>query len=325
MKHSLFLRLRLTSLQIEVSLRDAKQISMKEKNMNHNTVLVTGASGKLGRKTIEFLLEAGKPAAEIIATTRDVSRLSDLAEKGVIVRQADFNQPDSLAEAFAGADRVAIISTDALDPSTDRLAQHSAAVNAAKAAGAGHIVYTSLVGADGSLISFAGDHLGTEEAIKASGLSYTILRNAWYQENLLQSLPDALSHGVMMSAAGDGKLNYIAHDDCARALAAALMADDAGSKTYTLVGVHGHTIEDVAALARKASGKPLAVQHVDSETLRTTLEGFGLPPFLVDMLVSSDDNVRTGRFDVVNDDFETLTGRRPKPLETFFKENLNAF
>ena len=292
--------------------------------MNSKTILITGASGKLGRQTLDFLLESGKPASEIIATTRDVLKLADYTKKGVVVRQADFNQPETLPSAFAGAERVAIISTDALDPGTDRVQQHSAAIDAAKAAGASHIIYTSLPGAEKSLISFAGDHLGTENAIKASGLGYTILRNAWYQENLLMSLPQALQHGVMMTAAGEGKLNYIAHEDCARALAAALLADDGESKTYTLVGREGYTIDEVAALAREFSGKPLTVQHVDSATLRNTLAGAGLPPFLVDMLVSSDDNVRAGNFDIVNDDFENLTGRKPKPLRAFFEDNKAA-
>lgn len=292
--------------------------------MNNQTILLTGANGKLGRQTLDFLLEAGKDPARIIATTRDVAKLADYAAKGVVVRQADFNAPETLAAAFDGADRIAIISTDAVAPGVDRVAQHSAAVDAAKAAGARHVIYTSLPGAEDSLISFADDHRGTEKAIKQSGLGYTILRNAWYQENLLMSLPQALEHGVLMSAAGEGKLNYIAREDCARALTTALLADTEESAIYTLVGPEGYTIDDVAALAREFSGKPLEVQHVDSDTLRKTLEGVGLPPFLVDMLVSTDDNVRAGKFDIVNDDFEHLTGKRPRPLRAFFEENRSA-
>ncbi|MGV0912512.1 SDR family oxidoreductase [Martelella sp. FOR1707] len=292
--------------------------------MNNPTILVTGASGKLGRETLDFLLASGKDPARIIAATRDVTKLADYAEKGVIVRQADFNAPETLGPAFEGAERVAIISTDAVFPGVDRVAQHSAAVSAAKAAGVRHIIYTSMPGPETSLISFAGDHLGSEKAVKESGLDYTILRNTWYQENLLMSLPQALEHGVIMSAAGQGKLSYIAHEDCARALAAALLAETEGNAIYTLVGPEGHTIEDVAALAREFSGKPLAVQHVDSATLRKTLEGAGLPPFLVDMLVSTDDNIRAGNFDIVNDDFERLTGRKPRPLRAFFENNREA-
>ena len=292
--------------------------------MTNPTILITGASGKLGRETLDFLLASGKDPARIIATTRDVTKLADYAEKGVVVRQADFNAPETLGPAFAGAERVAIISTDAVAPGTDRVAQHTAAVDAAKAAGARHIIYTSLPNPEDSLISFAGDHLGSEKAVKDSGLGYTILRNTWYQENLLMSLPQALEHGVIMSTAGNGKLSYVAHEDCARALAAALLAETDESAIYTLVGPEGHTIEDVAALAREFSGKPLAVQHVDSAALRKTLEGAGLPPFLVDMLVSTDDNIRAGNFDIVNDDFERLTGRKPKPLSSFFEDNREA-
>ncbi|AJY46742.1 SDR family oxidoreductase [Martelella endophytica] len=293
--------------------------------MNHQTVLVTGASGKLGCETLDFLLQAGKKPSEIIATTRDVSKLADYAAKGIAVRQADFDAPETLAAAFAGADRVAIISTDSLAPEVDRVAQHTSAVNAAKAAGATHVVYTSLPGAEDSLISFAGDHLGTEQAIKASGLNYTLLRNAWYQENLFMSLPSAFQHGVWLTAAGNGRINYIAHEDCARALAAALLSDTSGKDTYTLVGPTTYTIDEVAALAHDSTGKPLEVRHVTSDALRETLSGVGLPPFVVDLMVSTDENIRSGRFDIVNNDFEKLTGRKPKPLEVFFEENAKAF
>ncbi|MBB4120605.1 NAD(P)H-binding protein [Martelella radicis] len=293
--------------------------------MTNTTVLVTGASGKLGRETLDILLANGKPAEQIIATTRAVEKLSDYAEKGVTVRKADFNDPASLPDAFAGAARIAIISTDAIDPGTDRVAQHAAAVEAARKAGARHLVYTSLPDPENSKISFAPDHLGSEKAVIASGLGYTILRNSWYQENLLMALPHAFSQAVWASAAGNGKQSFIGHEDCARAIAAALLANDDHSSILTLNDGESRTVEEIAALASEVTGKPLKVEHISAEALREGLVGAGLPPFVVDLSVSADENIRAGGFDIVNDDFEKLTGRKPRPLRAFFEENKAAF
>ena len=300
-------------------------MELSELIMTHQTLLVTGASGKLGRKTIDFLLEAGQPAEKIIATTRNVSGLGDLAEKGVLVRHADFNQPQTLENAFAGADRLALISTDAIDPGSDRVAQHTAAVKAAAASGVKHIVYTSLPFPDTSRISFAADHFGSEKAIFESGLAYTILRNSWYQENLLGGLPQAFAQGALTTAAGDGRQTFIAHEDCARALAAALMAETSGSAIYTLTGSDAHTVDELAAMASEAAGKPLSVRQVSEETLRSELNTAGLPPFVVELMVSVDANIREGGFSETTDDYEKLTDRKPKRIETFFAENKTAF
>nr|WP_272211461.1 NAD(P)H-binding protein [Marinicella sp. W31]MDC2877349.1 NAD(P)H-binding protein [Marinicella sp. W31] len=293
--------------------------------MTGTKILLTGASGKLGRETLDILLSSGKPAHEIIATTRNVSNLADYAAKGVIVRQADFNAPETLSEAFAGADRIAIISTDAIDPGSDRVKQHAAAAEAAKLAGASHLIYTSLPDPEGSRISFAPDHLGSEKAVIGSGLSYTILRNSWYQENLLMSLPQAFAQGVWATSAGNGRQSFIAHEDCARALAAALLSNSTENAIYTLNDGESHTVEEIAAMASAIVGKPLEVSHISEDALRAGLTDAGLPPFVVDLSVSADENVRTGGFDIINDDFETLTGQKPQTLRSFFEANRAAF
>ncbi|TNB47370.1 SDR family NAD(P)-dependent oxidoreductase [Martelella lutilitoris] len=293
--------------------------------MTDTKVLVTGASGKLGRETLDSLLASGKAPDQIIATTRTVEKLADYAKKGVDVRRADFNDPASLAAAFAGAARIAIISTDAIDPGSDRVVQHAAAVEAAKKAGADHLIYTSLPDPEHSKISFAPDHLGSEKAIIASGLAYTILRNSWYQENLLMSLPHAFSQGVWASAAGNGKQSFIGHADCARAVAAALLSESGESRILTLNDGESHTVDEIAALASSVTGKPLKVEHISADALREGLAGAGLPPFVVDLSVSADENIRVGGFDIVNDDFERLTGMKPRSLRAFFEENKAAF
>ncbi len=288
-------------------------------------LLVTGASGKLARHAIEILLEKGVAPANLIATTRDPSKLAELAAKGVDVRQADFNDADGLASAFAGADRIAIVSTDAIDGAGTRLKQHINAIEAAKAAGIKHIVYTSMVNpGPESKITFAGDHRGSEEAIQASGVAYTILRNSWYQENLFMNLPQALKMGQWFTSAGDGRTPYIAHADCAEALAAALMSEDQSSHTYSLAGPQGMTNAEIGALAAEVLGKPLAVINLSDEQLAEGMKSAGVPEGMIPFLIGIEATIRDGLFDISNGDFEALTGRKPTPLKAFLEKNADA-
>lgn len=288
-------------------------------------ILVTGASGQLGSLVIKHLIETQNiPASDIIAATRDPAKLSDLAAKGIEVRKADFDDAASLETAFAGVDRLAIISTDALAVPGQRQTQHKAAVAAAVKAGVKHLVYTSMPNPDKSRVTFAPDHLASEQAVTASGISYTILRNAWYMDNYMMSLPHNLQTGQWFSASGDGKISNISRDDCAKALAAVLAGDATESATYTLTSEQSLTIPEVAAVVTEVTGKPLAVIAVTDEQLAGGLTGAGLPPFVVDMLVSADANVRDGNFDLVTDDFQTLTGAAPQTLKAFLTDHKTA-
>ena len=286
--------------------------------MSH-TILVTGAAGHLGRAVVGHLLDTQKvDAARIVAASRDPAKLADLAARGVAVRKGDFDDAASLESAFAGIDRLLIVSTDALAVPGQRLTQHKTAIAAAVKAGVKHLFYTSMPKPDDSLVSFAPDHLGTEEAVKASGLAYTILRDAWYHDNLLHSLPHNLSTGTWYSASGDGRIATIARDDCARAIAAALASPTTpGDATYTLTGPAAITTDEIAAIAAEVAGKPLKVVRVSDEQLAAGLKGAGIPDFFATLLVSADANTRTGRFDIVTDDFEKLTGAKPQSLKDF--------
>jgi len=289
--------------------------------MSTPTLFVTGANGHLGRLVVQALLEAG--TGRVIAGSRDPSKLADLTAQGVETRRADFNDTAALIEAFRGVDRVLIISTDSLLDG-ERLRQHLNAVEAARVAGVKEIVYTSMPKPDGSAVTFAGDHLGTENAIKASGLGYTILRNAWYQENLLMSLPAALASGALYTSAGEGRISYVARADCARAAAAALLRP-AENKTYALTGPDLLTTRQVADLAVEVIGKPLSVVDVSDEQLAAGMRAHGMPDALIPMLVSFDANTRQGGFDIVTDDVESLTSRKPSPLRDFIAANRQAF
>ncbi|MDK4731295.1 SDR family oxidoreductase [Rhizobium sp. CNPSo 3490] len=283
------------------------------------TILVTGAAGQLGQRVIHHLIETYRVApGNIVAATRSPEKLAELANKGVVTRKADFDDAAGLEKAFAGVDRLLIISTDALDTPGKRLAQHKAAVAAAAKAGVKHIAYTSMPAPDDSLVTFAPDHLGTENAIKASGLAYTIIRDAWYHDNYLHGMPHNLQGGKWFSATGDGKISTISRDDCALAIAAALASGTAESATYTLTGTELLTNRQVAATVSEAAGKPLDVVDVTDEQLGQGIRGAGLPGFIADMLVSADANIRAGKFEIVTGDFTKLTGRQPLPLKDFF-------
>jgi NAD(P)H dehydrogenase (quinone) len=289
------------------------------------TLLVTGAAGQLGQSIIRHLIETYKVApADIVAATRSPEKLTALAASGVVTRKADFDDAASLATAFAGVDRLLIISTDALDTPGKRLAQHKAAVDAARTAGVKHILYTSMPNPDKSLVTFAPDHLGTEEAIKASGIGYTILRDAWYMDNFMMSLPHNLQGGRWYTATAGGKASYISREDCALAIAAALASTATESRIYTLTGSTSYSIRDIATTVAAITGRPLEVVDATDEQLAAGMTGAGLPKFLVDMLVSADANTRAGNFDALSADFTTLTGKQPQTLRSFFEERMAA-
>ncbi|MEI3851233.1 MULTISPECIES: SDR family oxidoreductase [Ensifer] len=284
-----------------------------------DTLLVTGATGQLGKLVLDQLLGSGVEPARIIATSRDTAKLADYTAKGVQARVADFDDPASLDKAFAGADRILIISTDALDQPGKRLKQHLAAVAAAKKAGAKHILYTSMPSPETSVIPFAPDHLGTENAIKATGIPYTILRNGWYMENLFMALPHALETGQWYSSSGEGRLAHIARADAAKAAAAALASAVNESRTYTLTGGELRSTDEIAALVAKATGKPLEVVQISDEALAGGLKSAGLPDFIIPIVVSFDANTRDGHINMVTNDVTTLTGTAPAKLTAFLE------
>ncbi|RNJ47614.1 NAD(P)-dependent oxidoreductase [Mesorhizobium erdmanii] len=291
------------------------------------TLLVTGAAGQLGRGVIRYLLETHKvPPAKIIATTRNPENVADLAARGVVVRAADFNDATSLENAFKGADRVLIISTSDLDLKTGRrLKQHEAAVAAAKKAGVSHLLYTSMPNPEPvSPVLFAGDHYGTEQAIKASGIAYTIFRNGWYQENLFMALPHAIASGQWYTSAGDGRIAHGSRDDMAAAIAAGLASSSTDSKTYTLTGPQAYTTAEIAALVSEVTGKPLEVIQLPDEALTEGVKAAGVPEEFARVIVSFDANTRSGRIAMATDAVETLSGRKPRTLKQFLEANKAA-
>jgi NAD(P)H dehydrogenase (quinone) len=276
--------------------------------------IVTGASGQLGRQVVDRLVQSG--AGPVVAVSRNPDKLSELKGKGVDIRKGDFNEPSSLESAFAGGRRILIISTDDLEPGK-RLAAHSHAVAAAKAAGIGHIVYTSLTNpVSDSPISFAPDHEETEKLIAASGADYTILRNNLYADLLLMGGHKSISMGKHFAAAADGRAGYVTRADCACAAAEALMRA-AGRQTLDITGPEALSQSEVAAILSDMTDKDIPYIAVPVESLVRAMIGNGLPEFMAEVFVSFDRAIEQGYLDVVSDDLKTLTGQSGQSVRDF--------
>jgi NAD(P)H dehydrogenase (quinone) len=289
----------------------------------NQTLLVTGASGQLGRRVVELLLDAG--AGTVVAATRDPAKLADLAARGAVVRRADFDDEASLVEAFQGVDRLLLISTDALDRPGRRLAQHEAAVRAAVRAGVGHIVYTSLTnpGAE-SPISIAPDHRQTEEAIAATKLGFTILRNNLYIDLQLHTLPRAVATGELVTATGTGGAGYVTREDCARAAAAALASSEAGRVTLDITGPAVVTQSEIATITGEITGRTIAHVAIDAASLKAGMVAAGLPEPVAEIYASFDTGIARGTLAVASTAVRDLTGRAPTSVTEFLRANRAA-
>ncbi|WP_263382857.1 SDR family oxidoreductase [Granulicella arctica] len=273
-------------------------------------IVVTGASGNLGGHVIASLLEK-VPAAKIIATVRNVEKAGDLAKLGIHLRQADYAKPATLAAAFAGAEKVLLISSNELG---ERVAQHQAVINACVAANVKLLAYTSLLRADTSTLSLASDHLATEQAIRSSGLPFVFLRNGWYQENHTEALGPALQHGAILGAAGDGKFAAATRADYAAAAAAVLSGQGHENKVYELVGDEAYTLSELAAEVSKTAGTAVAYQNLPPAEYEKALLGFGLPAPVAAMLADSDAGAAKGELESASRDLRSLLGRSTTAL-----------
>ncbi|WP_029463418.1 SDR family oxidoreductase [Serpentinimonas barnesii] len=294
---------------------------MNTKDRIDNKLLVTGASGHLGRRVVQHLLHTlGIPTRRLIVTTRQPERLANLAALGVEVRAANFDDANTLVKAFQGADRLLLISTDALDVPGRRLMQHHNAIQAAEAAGVHHVAYTSMPLPHGSPLLIAPDHAGTEVALAASALpSWSVLRNHWYFENLFMTLPQVLQSGKWYSAAGEGRVAHIARDDLALAAATALAGSSSDKTTWTLSGSSAYSTAEMSALIAKAVGRPIEVVPMPLEGLVQGMVGAGLPEPLARVFASFDTNTAAGRVADVTGDFMRLTGRQPQAFEAWLE------
>jgi NAD(P)H dehydrogenase (quinone) len=232
-------------------------------------ILVTGATGQLGRHVIQQLIQK-VPATQIVAAVRDPGKAADLAKLGVHVRLADYDRPDTLASALAGVNKVFLISASELGR---RLARHRAVIDAAKKAGVRLLVYTSILRAASSTLALAAEHKATEEAIRASGLPFVFLRNGWYIENYTESLGPVLAHGAVLGSSGDGRVAAATRADFAAAAVAVLTGTGQENRIYELGGDVPFSMADLAAEVSRRAGKPVVYQDLPPADYRNVLVG----------------------------------------------------
>lgn len=274
-------------------------------------LLITGATGKLGTKIVETLLET-VPAEQLAVSVRSLEKAQNLKDRGIDVRHGNFDEPETLDKAFAGIDRLLIISTDG-DNET-RIPQHANAVAAAQRAGVSFIAYTSVVNAQESKNFLALTHRATEQAIQKTGIPYAFLRNNWYLENETSSIQSVLAGAPWLTSAQNGKVGWVPQQDYATAAAAVLTQDGHDNAIYELSG-NLMTQEEFAAVLGDVLGKEVQVQQVDDAAYADIMAGAGLPEFLIPMLVNVQQGIREGTLDVESQGFEKLLGRPVTPLK----------
>ncbi|HEX2535368.1 MAG TPA: SDR family oxidoreductase [Chitinophagaceae bacterium] len=268
---------------------------------------ITGATGQLGRIVVQELKEK-VPAGNIIALVRSSQKAADL---GVETREADYNQPQTLEEAFQGLDTLLLISSSEVGK---RAVQHQNVIDAAKKTGVKRIVYTSLLHADTTSISLATEHLATEAALKESGLSYTILRNGWYTENYAGTIPGAVAGGALLGSAGAGKISAASRQDFAEAAVAVLTTEGHEGKVYELAGDEAFTLADLATQISEKAGKEIPYKNLPEGEYAAILTSFGVPEGFAHAIAGWDAGIAKG--DLFNDSKQLsgLIGRPTTPV-----------
>ncbi|MFF9407280.1 SDR family oxidoreductase [Streptomyces anandii] len=273
------------------------------------SIVVTGATGHLGRHVVEQLLEK-VPADQVTALVRSPEKAAGLAARGVRVAVADYNAPETFDGLFSAGDKVLLVSGNEFDKG--RVGQHRVVIDAAKAAGVALLAYTS---APGSLkAALADDHRGTEEALLSSGVPYVLLRNGWYHENYTESLAPVLEHGAVVQAAGEGRVSSAARADYAAAAVAVLTGEGHEGRTYELGGDEAWSFAEFAAEVGRQSGREIVYRPVSVEEFQGILTGAGLPAPFAAVLAGVDASIEKGELVVDGGDLSRLTGRPTTPL-----------
>ncbi|NVB41820.1 SDR family oxidoreductase [Pseudenhygromyxa sp. WMMC2535] len=279
------------------------------------TIAIAGSTGQLGRIVVSKLVEKIGPD-DVIALARTPEKASDL---GVTVREADYDRPDTLPTALAGVDTLLLISANDF---AKRAQQHRDVIAAAKQAGVGRIVYTSLLRADSSPMSLAVDHRATEEALRESGVSITVLRNGWYIENHTMSMAAILEHGAVFGSAKQGRFSAATREDFAEAAVAVLTGEGHAGKTYELSGDQAYTLTDFAAEVARQTGKDIHYVDLSAEDYTAALEKAGLPAGVAGSLASWDVDAAGGSLYDGGTALSQLIGRPTTPLSEAVKASL---
>lgn len=275
-------------------------------------IVITGATGQLGRQVITALLKK-VPANQIIAAVRNVDKAQDITALGVTVRYADYNQPTSWDTALAGAEKVLLISSSEIG---QRAQQHQAVIEAASRAGVTQLVYTSILHADTSTLALASEHKATESAIGTSGLPYTILRNGWYTENYAMAAAAANAQGAVYGCAGEGRISSASRKDFAEAAVEVLTSEHHTNKVYELAGDNAFTMIEFAATLSRIHGKPINYINLPEEAYKNALIGVGLPEPFAALLADSDTGIANGQLFDGGMQLSQLIGRPTETMES---------
>jgi len=282
---------------------------------------ITGASGPLGRVTAELVLQSADPR-EVVLTTRTPETLADLAARGVLVRRADFGDPRTLTAAFEGVERLLLISTDAIGA---RLDQHRAAVSAAAEAGVSHLAYTSVpepVAANPALV--VADHAGTEQALRESGLRWTMLRNNLYAHMQTSVIEQAIASGRLVTNQGNGAAAYVTREDCAAAAAAVLTRGGQENKVMDITGPEPVSATDMVNLAREIGRRDIELIHVNDQDFAAGLRAAGLPEPLTELVTSFGASIRGGYLAHADGAVSDLTGREPRSFGDVVRASIKS-
>jgi len=276
---------------------------------------ITGATGQLGRLAVEKLKQRVN-AEDLVALVRSPGKAVDL---GIEAREFDYAKSGALVNGLKGVDHLLLISGNEVG---QRKIQHENIINAAKEADVKWIVYTSLLHADTSSLNLAGEHLETEELLKASGIPYTILRNGWYTENYTASIPSAVGAGAFIGSAGDGNISWAAREDYAEAAAIVLTSEGHKGKVYELAGDVSYTLKDLAAEISTQTGNEIPYNNLPEQEYAGVLKSFGLPEGLAQSIASWD--IGASKNDLFDDNkvLSKLIGRPTTPLAATVKNVL---
>lgn len=270
------------------------------------TIVITGATGQLGRLVVEALLDHNVPPKQIVAGGRNLAKLSDLADRGVQIRTLDYNDPVSLRTAFTGAHKVLLISGSEVG---QRLPQHRNAIAAAKEAGVELIAYTSVANAGTTGMALAAEHQATEQLLQESGVPFVLLRNGWYLENYTDQLDSFLQHGAVLGSAGEGRVSAATRSDYAQAAAVVLQQDGHAGQVYELGGDQAFTLDELAREVGVATGQAVSYTNLPAEDYAQVLIGAGLPQPYAEILADSDLGIARGDLLVTSGHLGTLIGR----------------
>ena len=270
------------------------------------SIVITGATGQLGRHVVEALLERNVPAQDIVASGRSVEKIADLAERGVQVRSMDYADAASVAQALRGAGKVLLISGNEVG---QRVEQHRSVIEAAKAQGVELVAYTSIANADTTGMKLAAEHQATEAILQESGVPFVLLRNGWYLENYTNQLPGTLAQGAIAGSAGEGQVSAASRADYAHAAAAVLVAGGQAGRIYELGGDEPFTTAELAAEISAAAGRNISYQDLPAQEYAGLLAGVGVPEAFAEILADSDLGIARGDLLVSSGDLRKLIGR----------------